>query len=538
MAHAGQHSKARPDWIIPVALGLVVVAGALLRWWQIGAESLWLDEGASWYFSRMPVWTLLTQRVDPGNPPLYYLMVAGWMRLFGESEAALRGLSALAGVLSVPWLYLLGRELFGRRAGLVAAVLLAFCPAHVYYSQEARAYSMVLLFGLVSAWMLVRATRTDRLAHWAGATLFAALAFYAHFSGLLLPAFQAAWLLRARPSRRALLAAAVFTALALPGVVRFLAPGVLTPGGYPYWQGRVTLGELAQALNTLFGRPALGADPAAAQAAVGILLLLVAALPLWQGVRDALKPEADHAPAVWFALCYFLVPFVLFAAAARVKPVWQDKYLLVALPGYLLLVAWALVQMRGAARLALAGALAAVTVVGFARWMTPAAPPLTAWGRRPGPFAAHPNWYPWMAKQDWRSAAAVLRHVEAANPGDTALVLVLGYIHWGLDYYYRGSWPTIEFPERRHPLTTDDEAALNTLTARAAALPSVVVLLADRDDADPDLLLVRRLVRQRGAGRFRRCLGLRVFAFGPAARSMGGQPVTIASLEGEGDPRP
>src|SRR6185437_10957473 len=84
------------------------------------------------------------------TPPLYYCVAWVWARLFGDHEAGLRSLSAVAGVLVVPIAYGLGARLIGRRAGLIAAALTACNPLLVWYSQEARSYSMLVLLSAVS----------------------------------------------------------------------------------------------------------------------------------------------------------------------------------------------------------------------------------------------------------------------------------------------------------------------------------------------------------------------------------------------------
>ena len=170
-------------------------------------------------------------------------MLAAWRAGFGDSEAALRGLSAVLGALTVPVLYALGRELFGRRVALLAAGLLALSPIHLYYSQEARQYVPVLWLGALAAWLFTRALRANRWGDWLGSASLMAVACYVHYSALLIPAFAAAYLLLACRRRaddpsagvvgtRALAAGAVLLLLALPGIWLYLAPTFLAADGY------------------------------------------------------------------------------------------------------------------------------------------------------------------------------------------------------------------------------------------------------------------------------------------------------------------
>jgi uncharacterized membrane protein len=135
--------------MVPVLL--VVGLGACLRLYRIGAQPLWVDEATSLRFARdslTQLWSWSTL-VDPGNPPLYYSLLHGWL-VFGDSEASLRLLSALFGVLTIPLVYALGRTIRDHRLGIVGALLFAISPFQVWYSQEARAYSL-LTFGATSA---------------------------------------------------------------------------------------------------------------------------------------------------------------------------------------------------------------------------------------------------------------------------------------------------------------------------------------------------------------------------------------------------
>ncbi|HOJ19976.1 MAG TPA: glycosyltransferase family 39 protein [Armatimonadota bacterium] len=499
-----REDRASLEWAL--IAGLIVVAAAL-RFWRIGVESLWLDEAASWSFARLPVAELLTRNADPGNPPLYYLALGQWLALFGDSEIALRSFSAVAGVLSVPVIYLLGRELFGRRAGALAALLLAFSPIHLFYSQEARQYTPAMFLGLVSAWLFMRAVKTDRWAHWLGAAFFAALAFYIHYSAMLIPAFQGAYALVAARRWRAVGAAALFGLLCLPGVVLYLAPTFLLRDGYQFWQGHVTPGALARMGNKLFGKPTSASDPPEIQAACALLLGIAAVYPLWLAGRSAKREDTDGGRPLLFSLLYLLVPMVLFIGLALMKPVWQERYLLVALPGYLLVLAWVLTRQQGARRVLLATILVLLHAGGMK--------------------AATREWQ----KEEWREAVRMMQTAarSARNP-DTEVFLTMPFLHLPFDYYSRGNPPRTGYPRGRAPLTPADTAELDALARRAAQRGTIFVIHGVAGDGDPDLLLVRRLAAIKGTGTFRRFVGMRVFAFGEGAPALGGIPVTPSSL--------
>jgi uncharacterized membrane protein len=138
-----------------VLLGILVLA-AFLRLYKIDAQSLWYDEGNSARIAERSLQLIVEGAAGDIHPPLYYIVLKYWRALFGEGEAALRSLSALAGVLTVWFAYGMGRDLFRRRVGLIAAFLYAVMPFAVYYGQEARMYALLALCAAASTWALLR----------------------------------------------------------------------------------------------------------------------------------------------------------------------------------------------------------------------------------------------------------------------------------------------------------------------------------------------------------------------------------------------
>jgi uncharacterized membrane protein len=133
-------------------------------------------------------------KASESNPPLYYVLAWGWAKAFGRDEFGIRSLSALLGTLTVPLGYPIGRQLASRRVGLVLTGLLAFNPMLIWYSQEARSYALLVLFGALSFLFFVRAldTRSGRdLALWA---VTSALALGSHYFAFFAVGIEAAWL--------------------------------------------------------------------------------------------------------------------------------------------------------------------------------------------------------------------------------------------------------------------------------------------------------------------------------------------------------
>ncbi len=221
-------------------LGAIILLGAGLRWYQLGTASLWHDELFTWYFQKLGLGFLWTEglRLEP-NPPLFYGLLSLWTPVVGTSEAGLRSLSAIAGVLAIPMVFLLGRELFAdRRTALIGALLFALAPTTIYYSQEARGYMMVTLCVAVSLWGTARFLRAP--GQWGGLACYvlgALPALYLHITVVLFVVSAnlvvvAARLLPWRGLVRWVAANALLAVLAVPLLVLILSPTVAEDLGH------------------------------------------------------------------------------------------------------------------------------------------------------------------------------------------------------------------------------------------------------------------------------------------------------------------
>jgi mannosyltransferase len=190
--------------ILWLAVGLTV-AGAAIRFATLGLQSYHHDE------------VITAARVLPGSfghmlhevhrsestPWLYYVLAWVWSKFFGLGEVGLRSLSALFGAATVPVAYLVGRELAGRRAGLMTMAFVAFNPMLIWYSQEARAYALMVLLCAVSLLFFLRFRRTGATRDLALWSVGSALAMTSHYFAAFAIAIETGWLLiETRPLRR------------------------------------------------------------------------------------------------------------------------------------------------------------------------------------------------------------------------------------------------------------------------------------------------------------------------------------------------
>jgi uncharacterized membrane protein len=170
-------------------LGGLIVLGLALR--LAVPRGIWLDEAISIHQAKLSLEGLFRNLYNGDRqPPLYHLTLWLTIRLFGDSEFAVRLPSLLAGTLVIPVLYELGRELYDRLTGLIAAGFAAVSPMLIWYSQEVRMYEFVALFGLLALLTQLRAIRRPTMLNWAAYILATAALLWSHYFGLLLIAVQ------------------------------------------------------------------------------------------------------------------------------------------------------------------------------------------------------------------------------------------------------------------------------------------------------------------------------------------------------------
>ena len=117
----------------------------------------------------------------PHQAPLFFILTYYWMQLVGYTPSAIRWLAAIFGLLSIPAMYWLGRELFqSSRAAIISAVMLALSPFHILFSQDARPYSLWTLATLVSSAAFLRAIRKNTMSTWIVYSLALILGIYSH----------------------------------------------------------------------------------------------------------------------------------------------------------------------------------------------------------------------------------------------------------------------------------------------------------------------------------------------------------------------
>jgi mannosyltransferase len=453
---AGTHPVATPrrhalgEWW---PLAALLVLAAALRFSTLGSQSFWYDEAFT------PVHVLhaglgatLHGVVHTENtPPLWYVLIWAWSRIFGTSAVALRFPSALAGVASVWVGWGIGRELTGRRASAIAAAaFVAVNPLLVWYSQEARAYGLFVLMSALAMWCFLRAERSPTAGRLTAFAVTASLALLSHYFAAFLVAPMIVILLLRRGGRRSLLACAVPVLVGLA-----LLPLASAQGGHgAQWIGEWALTSRLQAIPQYY---LTGYSGAPLGHGIELLVALAILAGLGYGLWSVLEPREERGAliALSIAACGVLAPIVLVALGADYLAPRNLVAAMIPLTASIAVV----VTARRAGRVGVA--LAALIAVA---WLA---------------ISVDVDLSPRLQRGDWRGVAEVLRGTPAA--GERVITTVeLGAAP--LEYYL----PPLHNLARGATVTVSeiDETGYAPLKASAGRPPAPGFQLSGRDDVN------------------------------------------------------
>jgi mannosyltransferase len=412
------HRPTPADLAALSALAAMLCAATLLRVRGLTREGLWLDEAFSVRLASGSLLELFRETALDVHPPLYYLVLQAWVTLFGPAEWSVRMPSVLVGITVVVAVYRLGSLLFDRRAGSLAALLVALSVYHVQYAQEARMYVLLALLSVLSTDALVRWRLAEGRRGALGYVLTTTLLLYTHLYGLFVVLAQQGFALASiRGSSSTAITARAW--LRLQGLVALLfAPWAVVTAMQvlrvrsEFWIPPPSWTSLGQTFAVYAGSFEL-LVVLAALAAGGFVAPHLSA----DAARPHRDPESPRLPgteravllASWLALP-ILVPFALsFVVAAIFLP----RYTIASSVAFYLLVA------AGVRRLHPWGvAAAAVLIVALS-------------------MSVLERWYDTPYKEQWREAA---RFVEArAQPGDLVLFNASYLLTDAFGYYARRS---------------------------------------------------------------------------------------------------
>ncbi len=490
---------------VAVAVAVAVLAGGL-RLHKIDAQSFWYDEGNSARIAERSLQLIVEGAAGDIHPPFYYVLLHYWRAAFGESEAALRALSAACGVLLVLFTGLIARSMFDRRTGLIAAVLMAVSPFAVYYSQEARMYMLLALEAGVSTWALVALVALERqdargktsplascLLLAACYTLATAAGLYTQYAYPFVMVAQGlcvlVWFFAARqPGTAKLKAILAYAAMNLAAIALFLPwlpTAIHQVTGWAVAPQTVDLrAAILDAYRWIVVGRTLPLDQAALpMLAVGALALIglvpfrtpIPVEPLVDG--EAAAPDGSREPAWLWPACLLIlavVPFALLFAFNLYRESYLKFLLVCALP-VSILAARGIAVLSTAWRRPSQGRVAGVASAAVSIGLTVGLALLLL------PSLDHLYNNPAYARDDYRGIARMIQ--ADARPGDA--VLFNAPNQWEVfTYYHRPGELAAAIPLTYHP--ADDASVDAQMRPIAEENDRLFVLYYGERESDPE----------------------------------------------------
>jgi mannosyltransferase len=328
---------------------LILLAGLLLRLISIN-QSLWLDEATTALVSKMSAPEMFSGFLKADfHPPLYYLLMKFWTDFFGYSELALRLPSVIFGLGTVYLIYLIGTEVASKKVGLFAALFLATSGLHVYYSQEARMYSMASFFVAAAFLSFVKILKRGGAGDFLMFSLLLPIAVFSDYMPfLMIPVFfglgmvfvtKRNWWKKFLMSHIVLVAGMMWW---LPHFLRQLSGGVSVESSSPLWWellGKTSLKNLLLVpVKFTIGRVGIESD--ALYFVVAGTLALVYFIIMFKS--EVIKSK--YFKTVWM---WLVLPVIIAVLIGLRLPVLSYFRLLFVLPAFCLILASGVLRAEG-----------------------------------------------------------------------------------------------------------------------------------------------------------------------------------------------
>jgi uncharacterized membrane protein len=465
----------------------LTVAGAVLRFYNLGGEPLWYDEAVSYSRAVMPLSEAIEATILTDTMPPFFYLILHFMLSLGDSEFIIRLFPAICGILVIPLTYSIGKTIGGKKLAGIAALLVTISPLLVTYSQEARSYSLYLLGATLAMWGLAKllqqplvpapATITasavsqlppptnDYLRRsgwaWAAYIVGSAITLQAVNTGFLFPLatnlVALYWLWSERQHWQRL---SVYWITANTIVLLLWAPwlpGLLAQSrkvsDSQFWFGN-DFNALLEVINDLwisyFWRFRGGL-------LIGLLAAIGFAVWNWR----------HQVRWIVFSLTLFLVPVVGSYIISQWMPILTTRVVIWAAIPLLLLIAAAIAGLRS--RLLFLGALALVIALNL---------------RGLGVY------YTDYAKEEWDKTAHYI--AENVQPNDYIMIHV-GYLKKALDYYWRRTGKTIEIHPFSQQTATMPPASLAELTTLLNSHKRLWLVYSHSKSSDPQDFLKKTM---------------------------------------------
>jgi mannosyltransferase len=331
-------------------LVLILLTAFGLRLYRLADKEVWYDEAFAVLYAEKELGAIVHGTVTSVegaaadiHPLMYYFFLHGWMCI-DQSPLVVRFPSVVFGLVALCMVFAISRELFNPRIGLAATALGAASPFHIWYSQEARMYSLLCLTSLLVIYFFVRAWKKGTRLQWIGLSFFTALSLYAHnLAFLILLTLYLFVVVRQRWSflGRLLLAHVGSLLLFLPWLL--LVPGQLAKVRQAYWIPKPGPVELVRTLIVFtFNLPL----PDWLLPISLFFSLLLLAMVLYRSLSTAPVARSEATWPVWLCLSLSFVPMVAMFVISLLKPVYIERAVLSSALIYCIAVAQAMLRGR------------------------------------------------------------------------------------------------------------------------------------------------------------------------------------------------
>ncbi len=402
-------------WII---IGILLLSCAV-RIIGIAKESYWLDEAISVKQAQASSVNLIELVKVEMHMPLYLYLSRGWNDLFGVSEFSLRMLSLIFGVLAVYVIFLLGKRMFNERVGIYSALLLALSPIAIYYSQEARLYTIFMFIVLLSFYMFISYLKYDKFKYLLFYLLVNILMLYTNIFAFVVLGIQALWVLF--KNRKYLVSISIAIALSILALMPIILNILLNYSNYNYVEKNWMFPSIDKIWMMLV------------HYASGILIFFIIMFVVIFGLRIYLKKskfilknvfkisgfnvksavnvndKSEISNSLLMLFFWVIVPIIFVWLLFIVQPLFHERYLLFTLPAYILLLAFSISQFKSKYRTGIIFVLVLFSIYAiFVQYQT-------------------------VNKDDWRTASEFLKN----NVKPTDYLLINPYYQQDpLTYYY------------------------------------------------------------------------------------------------------
>ena len=242
-------------WFTPQRLVVIaLMLGLLLRFLCLGSKSIWLDEVLSVRAARAELGAFASGSVERYHPPLFFLILKGFMRL-GTDEALLRLPAAIGGSAAVLLIYVLSRSLFDMATAVSATWFAALAPLLVWYSQEVRGYSLIVMWALLALVALAHLALQRGAGWWLVYVAATTAGLYTHYTFVLVLLVQLLMVVGLLAAGRGTRAAPLYLAAGWLAAAVLYVPWLRTPAAGAFIDRLTSASLYYNALTA--GRPEL-----------------------------------------------------------------------------------------------------------------------------------------------------------------------------------------------------------------------------------------------------------------------------------------